>query len=82
MQALSRGGSLLPAGVTQINGNFERGDAVKVVTVDKKPVAVGLSNYGTADLQKLCGKQSAEIESVLGYTFGDEVIHRDHMVLL
>lgn len=82
VQALSRGGSLLPAGVTQITGIFERGDAVKVVTADKKPVAVGLTNYGTADLQKLCGKQSTEIESVLGFTFGDEVIHRDHMVLL
>jgi glutamate 5-kinase len=82
VQALLRGGSLLPAGVTQINGTFERGDAVKVVTSDKKPVAVGLTSYGTTDLQKLCGKQSTEIESVLGFTFGDEVIHRDHMVLL
>ena len=82
VQALSRGGSLLPAGVTHINGNFERGDAVKLVTSDKKSVAVGLTNYGTADLQKLCGKQSAEIETILGFTFGDEAIHRDHMVLL
>lgn len=82
VQALSRGGSLLPAGVTQLKGSFERGDAVKVVTADKKSVAVGLTNYGTADLQKICGKQSTEIETVLGFTFGDEVIHRDHMVLL
>lgn len=82
VQALAHGGSLLPAGVIQINGSFERGDAVKVVDIDKKPVAVGLTNYGTTDLQKLCGKQSAEIESVLGYTFGEEVIHRDHMVIL
>ncbi|PKN96379.1 MAG: glutamate 5-kinase [Chloroflexi bacterium HGW-Chloroflexi-5] len=82
VQALSRGGSLLPAGVTQLKGSFERGDAVKVVTADKKSVAVGLTNYSTADLQKICGKQSTEIESELGFTFGDEVIHRDHMVLL
>ena len=82
VQALAHGGSLLPAGVIQINGTFERGDAVKVVDTDKKPVAVGLTNYGTVDLQKLCGKQSTEIESVLGFTFGEEVIHRDHMVIL
>lgn len=82
VQALIRGGSLLPAGITELNGNFERGDAVKVVTIDKKSVAVGLTNYCTSDLQRLCGKQSAEIELILGFTFGDEAIHRDHMVLL
>lgn len=81
-KALQRGGSLLPAGVVKTSGVFDRGDAVKVVTIDKKPVAVGLTNYGAADLQKLCGKRSSEIEILLGYTFGEEAIHRDHMVLL
>ena len=49
---------------------------------DGQPVAVGLTHYSAVDLLKLCGKKSTEIESVLGYTFGEEAIHRDHMVLL
>lgn len=81
-QALLRGGSLLPAGITQTSGSFERGDPVKVISVEKKQIAIGLTNYGAADLQQLCGKHSTEIEAVLGYTFGEEAIHRDHMVLL
>lgn len=81
-QALLRGGSLLPAGITQTGGVFERGDAVKVMSKDRRPIAVGLTNYSAADLQRLCGLKSAEIETTLGYTFGDEAIHRDHMVLL
>jgi len=81
-RALLRGGSLLPAGIKKVKGKFERGDAVKVVTEEGQPVAVGLTHYSAADLLKLCGKKSAEIESALGYTFGEEAIHRDHMVLL
>lgn len=82
VQALERGGSLLPAGVLKVNGSFERGDAVRVISEGKKAVAIGLSNYAAEDLMKLCRHQSAEIEPLLGYTFGDEVIHRDHMALL
>ncbi len=82
VNALQHGGSLLPAGMLKTLGNFERGDAVKVVSEEKKPIAVGLTNYASSDLQHLCGKQSTEIELLLGYTFGEEVIHRDHMVLL
>ena len=82
VQALARGGSLLPAGMVRLNGLFERGDAVRVVSMENTAIAIGLTNYGAADLLKLCGQQSAEIEALLGYTFGEEVIHRDHMVLL
>lgn len=80
--ALARGGSLLPAGLVCVNGKFERGDAVRVVSEEQKVVAMGLTNYSAADLQKICGLKSAEIEAVLGYTLGEEVIHRDHMALL
>ena len=80
--ALLRGGSLLPAGVLKVNGNFERGDSIRVVAEGHTAVAIGLSNYSAEDLQKICRHQSAEIEGLLGYTLGDEVIHRDHMALL
>ena len=82
VQALARGGSLLPAGMLRVDGKFDRGDAVRVVSEDKKAIAIGLTSYSAPDLQRLCGHQSAEIEMLLGYTFGEEVIHRDHMVLL
>ena len=81
-RALARGGSLLPAGVTRVEGEFERGDAIRVLAPDGGALAVGLTNYASGDLAKLCGCQSAEIETRLGYTFGDEVIHRNNMVLL
>jgi len=81
-QALQNGGSLLPAGLLKTNGEFERGDAVRVLSTDKKVVAIGLTNYSSPDLNLLIGRQSSEIETVLGFTSGDEVIHRDHMVLL
>ncbi len=81
IQALQKGGSLLPAGVLEVLGGFERGDVVKIV-FEKQAIAVGLAGYNAADLQQLCGKRSSEIETLLGYYYGDEAIHRDHMVLL
>ena len=74
--------ALLPAGVVRVNGKFERGDAVRVVSLEQKAVAIGLSNYSAADVQKIIGHKSGEIQAALGFTFGDEVIHRDHMALL
>ncbi|MCX6055537.1 MAG: glutamate 5-kinase [Chloroflexi bacterium] len=82
VRALARGGSLLPPGISLVSGEFDRGDAVRIVSKDKKPVAIGLTNYSSNDLKRICGHQSSEIETLLGYVFGEEVIHRDHMVLL
>lgn len=82
VRALARGGSLLPAGVSLVNGEFERGDAVRVCSQDGRAIAVGLVGYASADISQLCGRQSTEIEEILGFTFGDEVIHRNNMTLL
>jgi glutamate 5-kinase len=82
VRALRRGGSLLPVGVTTVTGDFERGDTVRVADAEGKVLALGLSNYAARDLVNFFGKQSNEIEGLLGYTFGDEVIHRNHMILL
>ena len=81
-RALTHGGSLLPAGVTHVTGEFERGDTIRVVSPESKPLAVGLTGYASADLARLCGRQSGEIEALLGYTYGDEIIHRNNMILL
>ena len=82
LRALARGGSLLPAGLVRVSGEFERGDTVRVAGPGSKTIGLGLSSYPSQDLVQLCGKQSAEIESILGYTFGDEVIHRNNLILL
>ncbi len=81
-RALAHGGSLLPAGVLRSTGDFERGDTVRVIGQEGRPLAVGLSSYPAADVCQICGKHSAEIETILGYTLGDEVIHRNNMILL
>lgn len=82
VRALVRGGSLLPVGILQVRGEFERGDTVRVMGPTGKEIALGLTNYSAKDLNNFCGRQSAEIEDILGYTYGDEVIHRNNMVVL
>jgi glutamate 5-kinase len=81
-QAMRRGGSLLPVGVTGVEGKFERGDTVRVASPDKGEIARGLVNYASADLERILGVQSDAIESTLGFFYGEEVIHRNNMVLL
>jgi glutamate 5-kinase len=81
-RALRRGGSLLPVGVTAVSGRFHRGDTVRVVMPDGVEVARGIVNYDSRDLERIVRCPSDKIESILGYHFGDEVIHRNDMVLL
>ncbi len=82
VQALKNGKSLLPAGVTYINGEFERGDAVSLENQDGKVLGTGLSAYSAEEARKIAGKQSAEIPALLGYSRGNTLIHRDDMALL
>jgi glutamate 5-kinase len=81
-QALRHGGSLLPVGVTAVEGAFDRGDTIQVMNGAGREIARGIVNYGSDDLSHICGRQSSEIEAILGYTYGDEVIHRNDLVLL
>ena len=76
------GASLLPVGIRVIEGEFERGATLAVVTPDGREIAHGLSNYSSEDLRKLCGKKSNEIAETLGYSYGDAVLHRNNMVVL
>lgn len=80
--ALQNGSSLLPVGVTSILGEFDRGDTVTVIDVNSNEIARGLTNYHSAELSKIAGRQSKDIESILGYYYGKEVIHRDQLVLI
>lgn len=81
-RALRVGSSLLPVGVTRLEGDFDRGDTVRVLDAAARELARGLVNYASADLARLCRRRSDEIEAILGYHYGDEVIHRNDLVLL
>jgi len=79
--ALKAGKSLLPAGVTAVEGNFERGDSVVVRTAEGSELGRGLAAYSAADARRIIGHKSREIEAILGYRGREELIHRDDLVL-
>jgi len=81
LNALKSGRSLLPAGVVQVEGRFERGDAVIVADLAGNEVARGLSAYNAKDAKTIMGHKSREIADLLGYRGRDEMIHRDDLVL-
>ncbi|WP_027721235.1 glutamate 5-kinase [Maridesulfovibrio zosterae] len=80
--ALSAGGkSLLPAGITDVNGNFKAGELVRVVSRDGESLAVGLTCYSSDDMRKIMGVKSSEIKSILGKCSYPEAIHRNNLLL-
>ena len=79
--ALNEGKSLLPAGVTGIEGQFQRGDAVEIKVSGGGLIGRGLSAYSSEDATRIAGRKSRDIEDILGYRGRDEMIHRDDMVL-
>jgi len=80
-RALKGGKSLLPAGVVKVEGEFDRGDAVQVRDMNGVTLAKGIIAYSGEDARLIMGKQSGDIESILGYKRRDVLIHRDDMVL-
>jgi glutamate 5-kinase len=80
-EALSRGKSLLPAGVTKIEGSFERGDAVVIRNGEGAELGRGLAAYDHEDAKRIIGRKSSELPEILGYRGDPELIHRDDMVL-
>ncbi len=74
--------SLLPSGIKRVEGAFNAGDTVKVVTPDGRELARGLTVFDASDLKKIQGRRSAEIEPLLGRPAPAEVIHRNNLVLL
>ena len=77
-----KGGSLLPSGVVQIDGDFKRGDTVDVCGADGRPFARGLVNFDSSDCRKIIGKHTAELTAILGSSAEAELIHRDNLILL
>ena len=82
-RALASGGkSLLPIGVVEVIGEFQRGDVVGCVTQDGREIARGLVNYASGDARQIARKPTGEIQATLGYIEEPELIHRDNLVLL
>ena len=79
--ALRAGSSLLAAGVTEISGDFARGDLVVVRVRQGEEIARGLISYGSEALRRILGRHSSEIEAILGYWRGNAVMHRDDMAM-
>lgn len=80
-RALRAGKSLLPAGVTAVEGRFERGDTVSVLAPEGHEIARGIVAYGDAEAARILGRRSGDIALLLGYAGRDELIHRDDLVL-
>ena len=79
-KALSNGKSLLAAGIIKVSGKFNKGDHIKIVDRNGKEFARGLSSFSFNEIMKIMGRQSNEIESLLGYISKSEVVHKDDMV--
>ena len=81
-RALNNGKSLLAAGVTKINGSFNKGENVLIVDQNENHLARGLASFNSNEINKIKGKQSKEIEKILGYLSKSEIIHKDDKVML
>jgi len=79
---LKLGKSLLPSGIREVRGSFGVGAAVHCLDESGKPVAAGLVNYKSVDIENIRGRKTFEIEDILGFKDSDEVIHRDNLVIL
>ncbi len=71
--------SLLPSGIKEVEGSFQKGDVITVIDEEKNVLAVGIVNYSSDECQRILGKQSKEIEKILGYKDYDEVLHINNM---
>mgnify|MGYP001340223216 FL=1 len=79
-KALINGKSLLAAGIKKVSGKFNKGDHIKILDTKRKEFARGLSSFSSDEINKIMGRQSNEIEKILGYISKSEVVHKDDMV--
>ena len=81
-RALKNGKSLLPAGITKVEGKFEKGDNIMIVDKNGNDCAKGLTSFTSDEIKKIKGLKTDQIEKVLGYASKSEIVHRDDMVKL
>ena len=80
-KVVSEGKSLLPIGMTSVEGEFSRGEVIAICTPEGREIARGLANYASAEARLICRKSSTELEAALGYVAEPEMVHRDNLVL-
>tara|TARA_B100000945_G_scaffold139717_1_gene111905 strand:- start:2083 stop:3240 length:1158 start_codon:yes stop_codon:yes gene_type:complete len=79
---IHKGKSLLPSGIKKVQGTFEKGQQVVIINdSNSENIAKGLISYSSNELNKIIGKKSSQIESILGYKYSDEIIHRDNLII-
>jgi glutamate 5-kinase len=78
----AEGKSLLPIGVTDVAGEFGRGDVITCLDPDGRPIARGISNYSSSETRRIMRRPSSDILGILGFVEEPELIHRDNLVLL
>lgn len=81
MAIINKGSSLLPSGVTKVEGEFKRGSSVNILNQDNQIIGCGISNYSSFQISLILGKNSNQIESILGFSYGDNIVHRDNLTL-
>ncbi len=79
--AIKKGNSILSAGIIGTEGNYEKGDLIKIIDKDKNFIGKGLTHFNNSEVELIKGSKSENIESILGYIGKDEVVHRDDLVL-
>ena len=82
MSAIRNGKSLLPVGVIDINGSFQRGDLISIVSKDGIKLGHGLSSFSSEEMHKIKGLNSIKFEEVLGYESRSELVHADNLVVV
>tara|TARA_B100001093_G_scaffold398268_1_gene385601 strand:- start:9219 stop:10346 length:1128 start_codon:yes stop_codon:yes gene_type:complete len=80
-KAIKKGYSILPAGIVSTEGNYEKGDLIKIVDQSKTFIGTGLTHFNNSEVELIKGSKSENIETILGYRGKDEVVHRDDLVL-
>jgi len=80
LNAIKSGKSLLPAGVKKISGNFDKGDHILVKDLNNVECARGLSSFSSVEIEKIKGSHSSKIKNILGYSSGEEIIHKNDLV--
>ena len=81
-KALRAGKSLLPAGITKIEGNFKKGDNILIIDNNNIEIARALSSFDSREINKIKGLQSNQIKNILGYASKSEIVHKNDMVIL
>ena len=82
IEALKKGSSLLPAGIKDVRGNFDRGDVIEINSESNEKIAIGLAGYSAEDSNAIKGHKSDEIAKILSYSHREEMIHKDDLVLI